>query len=133
MPAEDLRDRVGARDEHELDVVGIMRPQLAQRVDGVSVAATLDLHRAHVEGGVALGREAAHGKPVVRGRDIAVTLEHRAASGDERHRVEPVRLAHLFGAGQMPDVDGIEGAAHDAQPGRRAVRPQVVEALAHNG
>ena len=33
----------------------------------------------------------------------------------------------------MPDVDGVEGAAHDSQPGRRTVRPQVVESLAHDG
>ena len=133
MPAEDFRDRVGTRDEHEFDVVGIVRTQLAQRVDGVGVAAALDLHRAHVESGIALGREAAHGKPVVRGRDIAVALEDGAAGGNEHHRIEPVRLAHLLGAGQMPDVDGVEGAAHDSQPGRRTVRPQVVESLAHDG
>ena len=33
----------------------------------------------------------------------------------------------------MPDVDGVEGAAHDSQPGRRTIRPQVVEPLAHDG
>ena len=38
----------------------------------------------------------------------------------------------LLGRGQMPDMDGVERATHDAEAGRSAVLPQVVEPLADN-
>src|SRR5882762_11063008 len=40
----------------------------------------------------------------------------RLARRDEDHLVEPELPAGLLGTDQVPDVDGIEGAAHDAEP-----------------
>ena len=41
-------------------------------------------------------------------------LVRRVGGGDEQDLVEPQLLARLLGAAQMGEVDGVEGAAEDA-------------------
>src|SRR6478672_1561210 len=57
-----------------------------------------------------------HGEQVpVLGRGHLPLLP-RLARGDEDHLVQLELPAGLLGTDQMPDMDGIEGAAHDAEP-----------------
>ena len=110
-----------------------MFTKLAQRISRVGDAWAVDLDAADIEGGVALHRQAAHLEALFGGRDVALELERRLSRGDEHHRIQTERLARLLGAGQMPDMDGIERAAHDAEAHRTAVGPKIVEALADHG
>ena len=110
-----------------------MFTKLAQRICRVGDARAIDLDAADVEGGVAANRQAAHVETLLGGRDVALELERRLSRGDEHHRIQVERLARLLGTGQMPDVDGVECAAHDAEAHRATVGPKVVEALADHG
>ena len=53
------------------------------------------------------------------GRDRAVGLLPRLAGGDEDDLVEAEPGLHLGGRHQVPVVDRVEGAAHDADPAAR--------------
>ena len=83
--------------------------------------------------GLPLHRQTAHLEALLSGRDVALELERRLSRGDEHHGIQAERLARLLGAGQVPDMDGVERAAHDAEAHRTAVGSKVVEALADHG
>ena len=132
-PLQDGAYRIRARDEEQRHVSRIMFTKLAQRIGRVGDARAVYLDAADVEGRVALHRQAAHLEALLSGRDVALELERRLSRRDEHHGIQAERLTRLFGAGQMPDMDGVERAAHDAEAHRTAVGPKIVEALADHG
>src|SRR6266581_9628380 len=64
--------------------------------------------------GVGGGGEDGEEVPVLGRGDLP--LLPRLARRNEDNLVEPKLPAGLLGTDQVPDVDGIEGAAHDAEP-----------------
>jgi len=52
---------------------------------------------------------------VLGGRHSLVSLEGRLTRGHEEHAVEVELHQRLFGGDEMPEVDRIEGATHDAE------------------
>ena len=132
-PLQDGAYRIRARDKEQRHVSRIMFTKLAQRISRVGDARAIDLDAADIESGVALHRQAAHLEALFGGRDVALEFERRLSRGDEHHRIQIERLARLLGAGQMPDMAGIERAAHDAEAHWAAVGPKIVEALADHG
>ena len=115
-PGEDVDDGVGARDEVELDVVRVVLAQKLERVDRVGDALAVHLDAAHEEARVVGRGQKRHGDSVLGRGDAAVLLEGGAARRHEDHDVEIEISDGLLGRDEVPVVDGIEGAAHDAQP-----------------
>src|SRR6266436_6062424 len=81
--------------------------------------------------GVGGGGEYGEEVPVLGRGDLP--LLPRLACRDEDHLVEPELPAGLLGTDQVPDVDGIEGATHDAEPAasiafRRGLQPRAPQA-----
>ena len=96
------------------------RADRPHRVDGVGTSAPLHLHAVHAERRI-VGDGGAHpGQSLRGGRDriarrVVLVRGHRGRNQD--HALEPERLAHLLGRAQMAEVDRVEGAAEDAEPG----------------
>ena len=132
-PFHDAQHRIGAGDEVQLHIGRIVGPQLAERVDGIGVSLALHLERAHIEEGVARRCQVAHIQARLRIGDLLVQLEHGRARRHEHHRIQIECHPGLLGAGKMPDMDGIEGAAHDpqAEGALGLVETQPVEAMAY--
>ena len=131
-PLQNAAHRIGPGDEPKLHVIRVMRAQLAKRVGRVGDALPVHLDVAHVEMRVRRDRGGAHGKALGSRRDAPVLLKRRPAGHDEHHGIEPKSLARLLGAGEMPDMDGIERAAHDSQTSWPPVGAKTVEASAHH-
>ena len=71
-----------------------------------------------------------HGEPVGAGRDDMAFLLPRRAGDDEQHPVECELMAGRARGGQMPDMDGVERAAQDAEPlHRRSVRERPMNGV----
>ena len=109
-----------------------MRTQRPQRVDGIRFARAIDFKAARVEERIVLHGGLHHGETVFSGADAAAALHPRVSRRHEHHPVELEHVAHLLGAREMPHMDRIERAAHDAEPSAAAVEAQRVEALAHD-
>ena len=131
-PLQDGAHRIGARDEVQRNVFWVVRAQLPQRVSRVRDARSVNLDAADIERGVRSNGQLAHAQALLGAGNVALQLERRHARRDEHHRVKAECLARLLGAGQMPDVHGVERTAHDAQTRRRTVSAQVVETMAHH-
>ena len=123
-PGHDLGDGVGARDEVELDVVGIDRPQPLEGVGGVGDALAVHLEAAREEVRVVRRRKQRHGIAVLARRNALVLLEGGPTRRHEHHHVELQVVEGLLGGNEVAVVDGVEGAAHDAE----AVRARRVGA-----
>ena len=114
-PTHHVGDGIRARDEVELHVFGIELPQLLERVGGVGDARTVHLEAAREEVRVVRGGEQRHGIAVLARAHALVLLEGRPARGHEDHHVEAEVAVGLLGSHEVAVVDGVEGAAHDAQ------------------
>ena len=110
-----------------------MLAHLAQRVDRIRVTTALDLDGADVETRIAGDGAPAHLESVVGRCHFLPALEHRRACRHEQNRIEAELLGNFCGHVQMPVVNGVERAAHDAELHRRPIGPQVVESLADQG
>ena len=113
LPLHDLRHRVGAGDEEQLGV-GMLRAQVAQRIDGVGDARPVDVDAGHGEFRVRRGGDHRHQITVLGVGDLLVELEDRPAGRHENHLVEVIHPGHLRGGDQVAVVDRVEGSAHDA-------------------
>ena len=124
LPRQDLGQRVGAGDEEQL-VVGPLRVQVAQRVDGVGDALPVDVDPADGEAGVGGGRDDRHEVAVLGGADAV--LVPGLAGRHEDDLVEPEERLHLTGGDEVAVVDRVEGATHDAEAHTSAAiaRPRV--------
>src|SRR6266508_1038983 len=86
-----------------------------QGVDGVGRPWVVDLGAADRERGIGCGGDQGHLVAVL-GWAHAHGLLPGLARGDEQHLVQLELPAGLFGGHQMAVVDGVEGAAHEADP-----------------
>ena len=77
------------------------------------------------------GGQKGHGIAVLAGGHLLVELEGGPACGHEDHDVKAEVIEGLLGGDEVAVVDGVEGAAHDAEPvgagGVCAQRRQVGE------
>ena len=114
MPGRQVIDRIGPRKEVELRPCWINLLQFVNRIDGVRrpLAPQLDVRDAEMR--IRADRELRHEQAVTRGRHALVQLMRRRGRRDEEHRREPHGIAHGFRRDEMPGVDGVERAAHNA-------------------
>src|SRR5688572_12809331 len=112
-PSEEVRQGVLAHDEEELGA-GIQPLEDFQRVDRVGGARAVDLDRAYLQALLVLRGEPRHGQAVGR-RSLGGRLVGRHGGGDEEHPVEAVGPADGPGHGDVPAVNGIEGAAERSE------------------
>ena len=91
--------------------------RMSRRVSIVYVGPSRSMStRLTVNRGIGRGRDDRHEVPVLALGDLA--LHPRLAGGDEDHLVELELLLHLARGHQVAVVDGVEGAAHDADAWR---------------
>src|ERR1700730_15705144 len=116
LPGHHPGQGVRAGDEEQLRAVAAYRAKLAQRVDGVRGARSVDVHPADREPRVRRGRDHRHQVAVLRRRDAAVLLLPRLAGGHEHHLIQREALRHLARGHQVTMVDRVERAAHHPDP-----------------
>ena len=87
---------------------------IAQGVDGVGDARTVDVDTRDGEFGVGCGGDHSHQIPIFGVGDVLVQLEHRSAGGYENHLIEVVYPSYFGGGDQVAVVNRVERAAHDA-------------------
>ena len=138
LPLHDLGHGVSAGDEEQFGV-RVLCADIAQRVDGVGHARTVDVHAGNGELGV--GRRGDHGHQitVLSVGDFLIELEHGPARRHENHLVKIVDPGD-FGCGdQVAVVNRVERAAHNANAqarmpvasGRQAPPAMAVFAALH--
>src|SRR5437763_10783204 len=86
-------------------------------IDRVRGAAALDLQRAAAKCGIVGDRSLHHRQAVRAGCEPALGLVRRLIRGEEIDALERERLAHLFGAAQVAEMDRVEGPAEDSDSG----------------
>ena len=127
-PSREAEESVHA--EHETErTTGQLRTQLLERIDGERGAGAAHLAVVDHEAGLIGDRGAQHREPQLRRgeRRFAVT---RIAYRDPAQLGERQQLQQLETGAQMPEVDGVEGAAEDADRPGRCGRVHVVTAAA---
>jgi hypothetical protein len=128
LPAQDLRQGVGAGDEVEVHLRAPLPVEVTQGVDRVCRPGTVDVDPAHREVRVRGGGDDRHEVAVLGGGDLALVLLPGLAGGHEDHLVEPEPGGRLASGYEVPVVHRVEGAAHDPQA---PVVPLVGRGLAH--
>ena len=112
-PGEDFFEGVGAGDEEEFrggeDIV-----QVGEGVDGVGGAGSVDVDAADAESGVAGGGDDGHEVSVFGGGYFSFAFLPGLAGGHEDDFVEVEEVGDFGGGDKVPVVDGVKGAAHDA-------------------
>ena len=111
-PVGQIQERIGADDVIERGLRVLRREDL-QRVDGVDGALAAHLHVAGLRPGKGLDRKARHLQPLRRAR-AQMRLVRRPSRGKEEHVRKLQRIPGLPGDGDVPQVDGIKAAAHQA-------------------
>ena len=114
MPCEDGIKLIPADNEVEVRALAMLLDECAQRIIrvGRSLAPHLQIER--TEMGIALHGELGQAQAMFRRRDLPSRLVRRLRCGNEDHLGESQRLARCLRDHQMPNMDGIERAAHDA-------------------
>ena len=113
LPLHNFGHGVCAGDEEQLGV-GMLGADIAQGVDGVGDARTVDVDTRDGEFGVGCGGDHSHQIPIFGVGDVLVQLEHRSAGGYENHLIEVVYPSYFGGGDQVAVVNRVERAAHDA-------------------
>ena len=90
------------------------RKKMADGVYRVGGAPPLELYRRGREERVVSHGQLDHLQTMRRRGDVAATLMGRPGGGHEVDPVERERFAYLLGAAQMPEVNGIKGAAEQS-------------------
>ncbi len=124
-PGGQFPQTVGADDEPEFRPPAVEVPQLLDRLHRVRDPPAAQLDVGGAESRVARRRELDHAQPVPPAREPGGVLVRRDVARDEQHPVRPERLPRPLGDDQVPEMDRVERAAHDPDPGRlpRPVSP----------
>jgi len=109
MPGVEFEDRIAADHPHQRRMRAEFVAQLAQRVDGVGRACAAQLAPVDDQSGLAVHRKREHLRPLLRIR-VRRALVRRIGGGQQVH-VGVQGIAHRARDGQVPGVDGVEGAA----------------------
>ena len=116
MPGHDIDNRVGARNKVELYLRRVKVAKGMKRIGRIGYARAVDLEPARQKGRVRGGGEDRHGITVLGRRHRLVKLKGGRPCRHKEHSVQVERLARLLGSHQMPVMDGIKGATHNAEP-----------------
>ena len=119
-PGVEHLELIGAEQEAERPLLGL-GTEGREGVDGPAGSVAGELSLVHVEPGAAADRRGQHGPPLLAGRPRRGPVD-RDPGRHQRHRVQPEPPAGRFREPQMAVMDGVEGAAQDAEDARRARR-----------
>ena len=112
VPGQDLAEGVRTRDEEQVDVLAVVAVQVAQGVQGVGRAGSVDVHPAHGEPRVGCRRDHRHQIAMLALCHLVLLPRQTRRHEDDLIEVEP--LAHLTRRDEVTVMDGVEGATHHA-------------------
>jgi hypothetical protein len=112
-PCGKINQGIAAEHKEQLarQVVG---PERGQRFNGIARVSAIELSAIDTKMFVSRHGELEHFSPRLAGGNRLGQLMRRNARGNEPHLIEPALFETLFGHEQMPDVDGVECSAEDA-------------------
>lgn len=135
MPRRQSEQCIGANDERQR----LERPLLVEfleRAHGVAAAGPINFAGIEGEARTFFDGKLHHGQPVVCRCDGSGTVR-RITRGYEQYLFKAERRSHFAGELQMAEVNGIEGAAQNAERAAHArsavIRTRVLPRIVHNG
>src|SRR4051812_21551586 len=107
-PRQHLGERVGPRDEVQLDVGPVYFAHLPERVDRIREPGTFDVDAADREPRIRCGRDDRHQVAILGRRGLAALLHPGLAGRHEDDLVQPEQVGDLTRGDQVAVVDRIE-------------------------